>query len=181
MVADVVSGKSADCRLQYRDCSPHDSGRLQIHVVDVLAVGDDAAFRRFGAAMKDSNFTEAPHEVRTTPVVTNQIVEVSVRISAPLDAPLTDAQVNERFRGKRLLLSLSFAAEYSRFSKTLLTKAVPRKVRLPGFPREVTYTRKFGLPSNVNGSRKPSLIATARTALKPSQSMAVQPSPTSRR
>src|ERR1700722_13362809 len=107
VVADVISGRSADCRLQYRDCSPHDSGWLQIHVVDVLAVGDDAAFRRFGAAMKDSNFTEAPHGVRTTPVVTNQIVEVSVRISAPLDAPLTDAQVNERFRGKRLLLSLS--------------------------------------------------------------------------
>ncbi|MDP9009299.1 MAG: sel1 repeat family protein [Pseudomonadota bacterium] len=108
VVADVISGKSADCRLQYRDCSPHDSGWLQIHIVDVLAVGDDAAFRRFGAAMKDSKFTEVPHAVRTTPVVTNQIVEVSVRIFAPLDAPLTDALVIERFRGKRLLLSLSF-------------------------------------------------------------------------
>src|ERR1700730_5519374 len=108
VVADVISGKSADCRLQYRDCFPHDSGWLKVHIVDVLAVGDDAAFRIFGAAMKDSKFTEAPHEVRTTPVVTNQIVEVSVRISAPLDAPLTDHQLVERFRGKRLLLALSF-------------------------------------------------------------------------
>jgi TPR repeat protein len=108
VVADVISGKSADCRLQYRDCFPHDSGWLKVHIVDVLAVGDDAAFRTFGAAMKDSKFTAAPHEVRTTPVVTNQIVEVSVRISAPLDPPLTDAQVIERFHGKRLLLSLSF-------------------------------------------------------------------------
>jgi uncharacterized protein len=108
VVADVISGKTADCRLQYRDCSPHDIARLQIHIVDVLAVGDDAAFLRFGASMKDGKFTEAPHEVRTTPVITNQIVEVSVRISAPLDAPLTDAQVIERFRGKRLVLSLSF-------------------------------------------------------------------------
>jgi hypothetical protein len=104
VVADVISGKTADCRLQYRDCL----GWLQIQIVDVLAVGDDAAFRIFGADIKDNKFTEPPHEVRTTPVVKNQIVAVRVEVPAPLDAPLTDAQVIERFRGKRLLLSLSF-------------------------------------------------------------------------
>ena len=108
VVADVISGKSADCRLQYRDCYPRDLGTLQVRIIDVLAVGDDAAFRRFGAAMTDNKFAEAPHEVRTTPVIKNQTVEVSARMSEPLEAPLTDVQVNERFRGKRLLLSLSF-------------------------------------------------------------------------
>jgi uncharacterized protein len=110
VIADVISGRSADCRLQYRDCSPHDLGWLQIRIVDILAVGDDTAFRRFGAGTKGNKFAEHPHEVRTTPVAKNQIVQVSVRISAPLDAPLTDAQVIHSFRGKRLLLSLSFGA-----------------------------------------------------------------------
>lgn len=39
VVADVISGKSADCRLQHLDCVPHDIGWLQIRIVDVLAVG----------------------------------------------------------------------------------------------------------------------------------------------
>jgi TPR repeat protein len=110
VVADVISGSSGDCRLRAGPgwCSPHDIGRLKVRIVEVLAVGADSKFRVFGAAMENGKLTEAPHEVRSTPVVENQVVAVSVRTSAPIDVALTDGQVDERFRGKRLLLSISF-------------------------------------------------------------------------
>ena len=59
VIAEVISDKSADCRPQGRDCLPRDRGLLQIRIVDILAVGDEAAFQRFGAAIQDGKFIEA--------------------------------------------------------------------------------------------------------------------------
>ncbi len=111
VIADVISGVSADCRLKSSDCPSQDFGRLNIRIVQVLATGDDASFRRFGVKPDANKVLGKPHEVRTRPVVEAQTVEVTIITLAPAYVPLTDAVVDERFRGKRLLLSLYFGGD----------------------------------------------------------------------
>jgi hypothetical protein len=105
VVAEVIAGGSGDCRPQHQDCAAH-TGRLRIRIVEILALGDESHFRVFGEIIRDNKVIEPPHQVRTAPVVVDQTVEVSIR--TPDEAPLRDDQVNERFLGRRLLLSLTF-------------------------------------------------------------------------